>query len=251
MQLVPKYSAALLAGRKVSALLSVSAEQNYALFYLDNLRFCDNEGMCNYTCPKVYPEGFIPGEEVDDFVQIQINNEGDFIVPDQEELTGTVKNTEDYTISISIEARMIPPQGDTEIIELGTVTLQAGETHSFSLLATQISDPVPGALNQLFFRVNQISPLPNIFSDSYLWYYEKTGNKAVLYSKEAFKEQKEKILYENPQPETPSPYKLYDQDGNEVGYYIKIQRDAEIEIDSDEPEPDTYTEDDSDYIIVV
>jgi len=138
------YADLLLAGAPVSVVLSISATQSDAVFWIDHLQFCDENGACNLACSPLLPEDYIPGEEVDRLISGSWSDEDNEMMTGQSSLSGIIANVSGVDAIVRLVLEVHSAMGQTITVPISDLTLAQGASSSFSVPASALPFNTPG-----------------------------------------------------------------------------------------------------------
>ncbi len=149
------YADLLLSGAPVSVVLSISATQSDAVFWIDQLRFCDENGACNAGCPSLLPDDYSSPEEVGSTFEIHFSGEKNDIVTGQTSLQGTITNSTSDAVIATAELESTTVDAMQSRVSIGTINLAPGETISFAVLMEDLPFLNPGYVSVARIRLVQ------------------------------------------------------------------------------------------------
>jgi len=150
------YAELLLAGAPVSVVLSISATQSDAVFWIDQLQFCDENGACNVTCPSLLPEGYIAPDPTPVFFETHFQNEDSGIMTGQSSLDGVIINRVSYNAQIRAELVVTDAFANQTTISVANTQLSPGASAVFSVPAASLPLADERMVNMARIRVTQI-----------------------------------------------------------------------------------------------
>jgi hypothetical protein len=129
----------MIKGTPVYAMIKISEQKEYGVFWIDNIQFCDDQGLCNFYCNNISSteeDTFkekplpLPQETVLKTSWLYDDNE---IMNNQNELGGKITNKETIEITFDAELVISSPLGENIKIYVGSYSLMPEESSTFSI----------------------------------------------------------------------------------------------------------------------
>jgi hypothetical protein len=199
---------------------------DHAVFYLDRLRFCDENDRCNLGCPSLRTN---EADKPPPPIQILWDDEESDYSADRASLTVHFQNRSQSSYTGNALVSLTTGLNHSARVDLGEISIAAGQTVTRTVTASALPFCAPGVVvmaNIAFYTTTEA------FYTTPRHYLFNSGCQALsTFSADYLNEVLDGYLYRMPEEELNSP--------NNPGNFISSVRIGSIEFDEADFEPST------------
>ena len=141
--------ASMVMTQPVKLKFEISTAKENAVFWIDDIRFCDNLGDCNISCPEKDPAHYSAPESSDVLYDSTIVDGDSAIVENVDYIGGEVHIEMDRTAVCEVEAVFRTAMNMTETISLGEHTFTPGVEIPFYFTADELPFDLQGLIVEM------------------------------------------------------------------------------------------------------
>ncbi|MBN2529172.1 MAG: hypothetical protein JXR76_22475 [Deltaproteobacteria bacterium] len=237
----------------INVKLRISTQQQNGVFWMDDLRFCDDLGDCNIACPPLTPPTYTAPDLDEKLFETVVTGEDSAIVENVTSIDGIVRSIDDSTVICDIEAVFHGPMNKTEKLSLGQYTFALGTEIPFAISAADLPFNTPGMITDMGITVIEYRTAPD--GSTYTQknftggrYYKHNSDGTIThFNNEEFIDTFDGYMFKSPNPYAGIP--LVDSNGNVNGRILNVQIIVDEEFDLSSI--DTETDPDTDTAIII
>jgi hypothetical protein len=197
--LSPEHAALLIHGAAY-AMLSVSAMNDHAVFYLDRLRFCDENGACNVGCPSLRTnesDSALPP------IQILWDDEDSDHSANRSSLSVYFHNRSQTNYTGRAIVSLTTGLNNSARIDLGNISIAAGQTIAKTVSASALPFCAPGVV--VIANISFFTAIEAFYATTRHYLFNSGCQTFSTFSAEYFDEVLDGYLYQMPEEEKNDP----------------------------------------------